>query len=128
MLVFSLLIVYISSLVLVLFDITTVRHNTHFESDSTVIQSRLSSFIILRLLHTLLTPPSTPTRLKPSLFPKRKIMILSLWKSTGIQAMLCSLSVSDSENTNNGLNQTLQMATHCWNNYIIRWNSLGCMH
>lgn len=36
-------------------------------------------------------------------------MILSLWKNTGIQAMLCSLSLLDSENTNNSQRQMLEM-------------------
>lgn len=110
----------LDSLVLLLFYITAVRHNAHFEFDSAVIQtiSYSLSLIIPHLLHTLLTPPPATTRLIPSLFPKRKLMILSLWKSTGIQAMLCSLSILDSENTNNCLKQTLQIASQCWNNII----------
>lgn len=54
--------------------------------------------------HPSLDPPLNIIQLTPSLFPKRKL-ILSLWKSTGIQARLCSLSISGSENTNNYWNQ-----------------------
>lgn len=49
--------------------------------------------------HALTHLPSSSTNstwLTPSLFAKSKL-ILSLWKSTGFQAMLCSLSVLDWE-------------------------------
>lgn len=45
----------------------------------------------------------------PSLSLQRKLMILFLWKSTGIRAPLCSLSTSDREN------KSLKQTAHCRN-------------
>lgn len=52
-----------------------------------------------------------------STIPKRKLMILSLWQTTGIHNMLCSLSILVSENVNNSLKQ---MASRWLNHDIIR--------
>lgn len=97
-------------------------HNTiHMWQCCNSIQFVISlSLIIPRPSHAFLVPSlNVPTQLTPSLSPKRKL-ILSLWKSTGIQATLCSLSVSDGENMNICLTQA---DSECCNGdaYLIKW-------
>lgn len=68
------------------------------------------------LENILLTPPPASIRVMPSLFPRRKPMILSLWKSTGIQATLCSLSALDWKKT--------QARTIVWEKFLKRMNEM----